>query len=119
MPLDSSAPNLEISRQKFSELKKAANEVKLRRNALRQMLREGRLIALSAALVRRLASNVESAVRMQGGLGKTLRQAVTELRRSGPKGFAAKIYRRLGEHTEFEPVPDNPARASLFDKTTP
>lgn len=119
MPLDRSAPNLGISRQKFSELKRAADQVKLRKNAFRQMLREGRLIALSGALVRRLGSNVESAVRMQGGLGKTLQQAVNELRRSGPKGLLAKTYRRLGEHTEFEPIPDDPARASLYDKTSP
>lgn len=119
MPLDSQTPNVHVSRQKFAEVKAAAEEIKLRQNAFRKMLREGRLLSLTKALIRRLGSNLESAVRMQGGLRNTIRQSVSELKRSGPKGFVAKIYRRLGAHTEFEPLAEQPARASLYDNTAP
>lgn len=118
MPFDRNSPNLDISRQKFAELKKAAEQLKQRKNAFRQLLREGRLVALSTALIRRLASNLESAVRMQGGLRNTLRQSLSEFRRSGPKGFATKVFYRLTEHSEFEPLASNPAPASRYTEAT-
>lgn len=119
MPSDNDKTRLALSRQKFAELKEDTEHITSQSDTVARMLREGRIIALSSMVLRRSAANLESVVRLQGGLGNTLQQVFSELRATGVRGLGSKIYRRLSEQIEYEPAPKIAENTSLYDKKTP